>query len=81
MCQVHLGTLLRTAALGTASQDSSEELLQRRKEGARICVNFFAEKNMQSSTKRLLLLTKNKQLELMILVLFYVQEDAGIWAH
>ena len=36
---------------------------------------------MGSNIKRLLLITKDKRLKLMILVLFYVWEDARIWAH
>ena len=40
------GNLTEDCSPGDSLSDSSEELLQRRKEGARICVNFFAEKNM-----------------------------------
>ena len=36
---------------------------------------------MESNIKRLLLIAKNRHLELMILVLCSVWEDARIWAH
>ena len=38
-------------------------------------MNFFAGKNMQSSIKRQLLITKNRHLKLTILVFFYLRED------
>lgn len=54
------GNLSEDCSRGDSLPDSSEGLLQRRKDGARICMNFFAEKNMQSSIKRLLPLTKKR---------------------
>ena len=64
--------------------DSSDELLQRGRGGASIYLHFLAGKYRHSSIqlgKRLLLFTKNTYLKLMILVLFYVQEEARIWGH
>ena len=40
------GNLSEDCSPGDSLSDSSEGLLQRRKEGARICMNVFAEKNM-----------------------------------
>ena len=47
-------------------------------------MNFLAWKHMSSSIyhrKRLLVITKNRYLTLMILVLSYIREDARIWGH
>ena len=41
----------------------------------------MGEKKMWPNIKRLLLITKYTHLRLMILVLFYVWEDAKVWAY
>ena len=45
-------------------------------------MEFFAGKKiMYQTSKKLLLITKKRHLKLMILVLFYMGEDAHVWAH
>ena len=74
------GNLLRTIAQETASQitlrNRSEEL--REEPGYS---GVFAEKKNVVKCQRLLLITKHRCIKLMILVLFYVWEDARVQAH
>ena len=68
--------LTADCSMGDNLSDSSEGRLQRGKGGARV-YELFAGKNMQSSIESLLLITKNRHLKLMILVLFCVWEEDG----
>ena len=77
--------VLKTIAWETLS-NGSEELFQRGSGGDRIYRNLCwkqnkRKQNVWSSIKRLLLITKSQTLKLMIIVLFYIWEDARVWAH
>ena len=74
-----LGTLLRTVVWDSLS-DSSEELLWRGRRGARIYMNFRGWGiHVVNLGKRLLLITKNRPLKLMILLLFYgMMQESGL---
>lgn len=68
---------------GDSLSDHSEELSQREEPG---CIGGFAggkinTQNIQWILKRLLLITKSRHLKVMVLVLFYIWEDARVWAH
>ena len=67
--------------LGNSLSDSSEEQFQRGKGGARIYGSFSWKKTHVVKHQKLPIITKNKCLKVMILVLFYVWEDARVWAH
>ena len=60
---------------------SSERLLQRGKGGARLCKSFYNKEQVVGTSKDYWLLKKTRYLKLMNLALFYVWEDAGVWAH
>ena len=61
--------LIEDDSLGVSHSDSSEECLQRSKGGDRIYMNFLLEKKQKQNTT-CSLITKNRHLKLMILVLF-----------
>ena len=65
--------------------DSSEELIQTGKGGARIYKSFiFAGKKIKRRAVEHQKITanhKNRHIKLMIFALFYVWEDTGIWNH
>ena len=81
------GNLLRAISLGSSLSDSSKEQLQSGKGGVRIYSSLKKKKRYiyiyiyKVKHQKLLVTTKTRHLKLMILVVFYVQEDARVWAH
>ena len=86
---VLFGRLTKDWSPGDSPSDGSEGPLQRGKGEARIYKNFYKTnpQNRYWNIKRLLLTkkksrkNKTRHLKLMNLVLFYVWEDARVWAH
>ena len=75
------GELVEDLSLGGSLSDSSEGLLRRGKGRARIYRSFVKNKPGIEHQKISSNWRKNKQLKLMNLALFYVWEDARVWAH
>ena len=77
--------VLKTIAWETLSQmalkNRSKEVVEETGYIGIFVENKTKENKMWSNIKRLLLITKNQTLKLMIIVLFYIWEDARVWAH
>ena len=66
---------------GDSISDSSEKLLQGGKGGARIYRRFCTKGQIVRNIKILLLIKETRYVKLRNLALFYVWEDARVWAH
>ena len=77
--------VLKTIAWETLSQmalrNCSKEVVEETGYIGIFVENKTKENKMWSNIKRLLLITKNQTLKLMIIVLFYIWADARVWAH
>ena len=77
---VFLGGFSEGLSPEDSNSDNSEGLLQRSKGGARI-YSFFNKNHVVGTPKDDCSLQKTRYLKLINLVLFYVWEDARVWAH
>ena len=78
-----LGDFTGDDSRGGSLSYSSEELLQGNQGGARIYLSFAGKKKKKNVVKyqKVTANHRNRHLKLMILVVFYVWEDTGVWAH
>ena len=78
-----LGDFTGDDSRGGSLSYSSEELLQGNQGGARIYLSFAGKKKKKIVVKyqKVTANHRNRHLKLMILVVFYVWEDTGVWAH
>ena len=76
----YLGNLLRTIAWETASQIALRNCFEEVREEPGY-IGFFAEERHVVKHKTITVNLQTSQKNLMILVLFYVWEDARVWAH
>ena len=77
----HSEALLRTAGWETASQITLRNCSKEVRQELGYIGIFAGGKKKSQNIKRLLLITQYKHLKAMILVFFYVWEEARVWAH
>ena len=79
MNYVLLGNFTQDYSLGNSFSDDSERLFQRGRGGGRIYKSFLLKKKYIVEHQKITANHRNRHLKLMILVLFYVWEDARVW--